>query len=79
MNIHVIGGMYMSISKENIYNIKYTAIIGENNKKRKNWTSKLKKIIYENKIISIFISIFISCVIMNLFLIYNFLKILQQI
>ena len=69
----------MSISKENFYNIKYTAIIGENNKKRKNWTSKLKRIIYENKIISIFISIFIGCVIMNLFLIYNFLKILQQI
>jgi len=69
----------MSISKENIYNIKYTAIIGENNKKRKNWTSKLKRIIYKNKIISIFISIFIGCVIMNLFLIYNFLKILQHI
>ena len=69
----------MSISKENIYNIRYTAIIGENNIKRKGWTSKLKNLIYENKILSIFISIFIGCVIMNLFLIYNFFKILQHI
>lgn len=69
----------MEISKENIYDVKYTSILKRNNFKKRKWTSNLKKFIHENKIISISIVIFIMCIGMNLFLIYNFMKILQEI
>ena len=42
-------------------------------------TSKFLKFICNNKIISISIIVFFMCVMMNLFLIFNFLKILQQV
>ncbi len=69
----------MEISKENVYNVKYTSILEGREFKKRKWTSNLKKFIRENKIISISIVIFFMCVGMNLILIYNFLKILQQI
>ena len=69
----------MEISKENIYDVKYTSILKGNGFKKRKWTSNFKKIIHENKIISISIVIFIMCVGMNLFLIYNFMKILQEV
>lgn len=69
----------MEISKENIYDVKYTSILKGNSFKKRKWTSNLKKIIHEKKIISISIVIFIMCVGMNLFLIYNFMKILQEV
>lgn len=69
----------MEISKENIYDVKYTSILKGNSFKKRKWTSNLKKNIHENKIISISIVIFIMCVGMNLFLIYNFMKILQEV
>ena len=69
----------MEISKENIYDVKYTSIFKGENVNRRKWTSNLKKFIRENKIISISIVLFIMCVGMNLTLIYNFMKILHGI
>ena len=69
----------METFKKNIYNVKYTSALEEISLKKEKWTSKIKKFIIENKIISIFIMLFFTCVGMNLFLIYNFLKVLQSI
>lgn len=69
----------MEISKENIYDVKYTSILKEKNSDKRKRTSNLKKFIRENKIISISIVLFIMCVGMNLILIYNFMKILQEV
>jgi len=69
----------MEFSKENIYDVKYTSILKENKLKKREWTSNLKKFIRENKIISISIVIFIMCVGMNLTLIYNFIRVLQEV
>ena len=68
----------MKISKKNIYKIGYTSTI-QKKMKNKKWTSRLLKLICENKIISISIVLFVICVCVNLTLIYNFLKILEQI
>ena len=70
--------MYMDISKENIFKVGYTSTL-QKNVENKKWTSKFLKFIRNNKIISISIIVFFMCVMMNLFLIYNFLKVLQQV
>lgn len=69
----------MEFSKENIYDVKYTSILKERNSDKRKRTSNLKRFIRENKIISISIVLFIMCVGMNLILIYNFMKILQEV
>lgn len=69
----------MKTFKKNIYNVKYTSALDGISLKNKKWTSKIKKFFIENKIISISIILFFTCVGMNLFLIYNFLKVLQSI
>ncbi len=76
MNIHIIGGMYMNVSKENIFDVKYTSVL-EN--KKESWTSSIIKFFHRNKLISISIIVFFACVCMNLLLIYNFFRALQQI
>ncbi len=68
----------MDISKENIFKVGYTSTL-QKNVENKKWTSKFFKFIRDNKIISISIIVFFMCVMMNLFLIYNFLKVLQQV
>ena len=72
------GGMYMEISKENIFNVKYTSVL-ENKGEKKKRTSAFIKCVRENKLISISIIVFLMCVGMNLVLIFNFFKILQQV
>lgn len=69
----------MKTFKKNIYNVKYTSVLDGISLKNEKWTSKIKKFIIENKIIFIAIIVFFTCVGMNLFLIYNFLKVLQSI
>ena len=68
----------MDISKENIFKVGYTSTL-QKNVENKKWTSKFLEFIRDNKIISISIIVFFMCVMMNLFLIYNFLKVLQQV
>lgn len=65
----------MDISKENIFDVKYTSVLSKKGKKKK-WTSNIKRFLRENKIISISIIVFLMCVILNLFLIYNFFRVL---
>ena len=64
--------------KEDFFKVGYTTYLSRKSKKF-SWTSKIKKFIIENKIIFIAIIVFFTCVGMNLFLIYNFLKVLQSI
>ncbi len=66
----------MEISKENVFKVEYTSVLG--GKTRRNSTSKIKKFIKSNKIISITILIFIMCFSINIILIYNFMKILEN-
>ena len=56
----------MNVSKENIFDVKYTSVL-EN--KKEGWTSSFLKFFRRNKIISISIIVFFACVCMNLFLI----------
>lgn len=68
----------MDISKENVFKVGYTSTL-KTSEENKKWTSKFLKFIRDNKIISISIIVFFMCVMMNLILIYNFLKVLQQV
>ena len=68
----------MEISKENIFKIGYTSVLGKT--VQKNRTSrKIKDFIINNKIISIAIVVFNMCVGINLILIYSFMKILSNL
>ncbi|MBR0426701.1 MAG: hypothetical protein IJK18_00650 [Clostridia bacterium] len=68
----------MEISKGNIFDVKYTSVLEKRSQKKKR-TSTFLKFIRENKLISISIIVFLMCVAMNLILIFNFFKILQQV
>lgn len=69
----------MNLSKNNMYSVKYTSILEKGRLKKRKWTSSLKKIIRENRMISIFISLFILCVGINIALISNFINVLKQL
>lgn len=64
----------MQISKENVFNVNYTSVL-----EKKNRTSRFKKFIKQNKILSIALVIFMICLSFNFVLIYNFMKILENI
>ena len=68
----------MEISKDNIFGVKYTSVLEKKSTKKKR-TSTFLKFMRENKLISISIIVFLMCVGMNLILIFNFFKILQQV
>jgi len=66
----------MEISKENVFKTQYTSVLESTLKK--NRTSKILKFIKKNKLISITILVFSTCFSLNIILIYNFLKILEN-
>ena len=68
----------METSKDNIFNIKYTSVLNGKKLKRKNRTSSLKRFIVNNKLVSIAIIIFGMCFLLNCILIYNFIRILEN-
>ena len=61
----------MQISKENVFNVNDTSVL-----EKKNRTSRFRKFIKQNKILSIAFFVFIICLSFNFILIYNFMKIL---
>lgn len=64
----------MQISKENVFNVNYTSVL-----EKKNRTSRFKKFIKQNKVLSLAVFIFIICLSFNFILIYNFMRILESI
>ena len=71
------GEMYMGISKENVFKVEYTSVLGNTLKEKR--ISKIKKFIKTNKIISITVLVFVMCFSLNVIMIYNFMKILENI
>jgi hypothetical protein len=68
----------MELSKENVFKVNYTSVLEKENIKKKKWTSNLKDFIVRNKIITMAMVIFFSCATLNFVLIYNFLRILEN-
>ena len=81
----------MEISKNNIFDVKYTSALANKSEKTKgtsriiklfdrykNSANNIIKFVREHKIVSISVIVFLMCIGMNLVLIYNFFKILQQ-
>lgn len=60
---------------EKVINLGYTTYL---QKPKKKWTSNIKNIISKHKIATLCIAIVLMCIIMNLMLVYNFFKILEQ-
>mgnify|MGYP004491217031 CR=1 FL=1 len=70
----------MDMPKNNVFNVSYTSVLEKTSvKKKKEWTSKLKKFIKSNKLITGTITIFIMCFVLNVFLVYSFMNILKSI
>ena len=70
----------MDMPKNNVFNVSYTSVLEKTSvKKKMEWTSKLKKFIKSNKLITGTITIFIMCFVLNVFLVYSFMNILKSI
>ncbi len=68
----------MEISKENIFRKEYTGIFGQATIKRKSRLKKITGFIKNNKLISITLIVFLMFITLNFVLIYNFIKILEN-
>lgn len=68
----------MESSKENVFKMEYTSVFGQEKIKKEKWTSKLAKFINENKLISITLAIFAFCVSLNFILVFNFVRIIEN-
>ena len=63
---------------EKVINLGYTTYLQNEKKTKKNWTSNILNKIYKHKILAMCLLIVLMCVGMNLMLIYNFMRILEQ-
>ena len=63
--------------KEDFFKVRYTMYIGNDKIKRKKWTNIIHNKIFKHKLILAFSSIIMMCVVMNFFLIYQFIRIME--
>ena len=68
----------MFYANEEIFSIDYNAEVDRLQIKRKN-QSKIRKIIHENKIITILVALFFMFCLLNCMLIYTFMDLLKNI
>ena len=69
----------MEFAKDEIFQINYNKRKDRVEIKHKNWTSKIKEKMKQNKLLSTAIIAFVLFSLMNIIMIYNFLNILQNI
>lgn len=80
MHIHILGGMDMQNTNEGIFICTYDSeVLRKRGKAKKNWKDKLYASITKHKFISLVILAFIMLSSINVIMIYNFFKILQNI
>ena len=63
--------------EDKIFTVGYTTYLSKKKNKWRNWTSKIINIILEHKILSLTIMILIVCMVLNILLIYNFIRIIE--
>lgn len=63
---------------EKVINLGYTTYLQKEKNTKKNWTSNIMNFITKHKILVMCIGIVCMCVLMNMMLIYNFMRILEQ-
>ena len=66
----------MYISEEKVFKACYMPTKKNILKKQGKWTSRIIRFVYNNKILCTAGTIFVMCLILNLILIFNFMKIL---
>lgn len=64
--------------EEEVFKVGYSTYLEKPKVKKKKWTSRLYDFILKHKLVIIIFLIIISCIIMNMCLVYNFIKILEQ-
>ena len=64
--------------EEEVFKVGYSTYLQKPKIKKKKWTSKLYDFILKHKLAIMIFLIIASCVIMNVCLVYNFIKILEQ-
>ena len=65
--------------EEEVFKVGYSSYLQNANKHKKNWTSIVKKNILKHKVIASIVFVIILCVIMNMYFIYNFIRILEEL
>ncbi len=68
----------MEISKENIFKVGYTPLLENKKVQKEKWTSRMKRFMFANKILGITFLIFLTFIIANFVLIYNFMRVLEN-
>ena len=63
--------------EDKIFKVGYTTYLSKEKVKKEKWTSKILNIISKHKILALMIFILLFCINMNIFLIYNFIKIIE--
>lgn len=65
--------------KEDIFfRVGYTTYLQKSKNTKKKWTSKMIKNIAEHKVVATIFGVIIMCVVMNFWLIYRFISILEM-
>ena len=64
---------------EDIFNLKYNVNLNKIEIEKRKWTSRLFKTILNHKFISMIVVVFIIFSILNLFLIFNFIRVIEMI
>ncbi len=64
--------------KEDFFKVGYTTYLYQSKSEDKKWTRKLKKVLHKYKFIIALSATIIICIIMNFWLIYKFMKILEM-
>lgn len=64
--------------EKEMFKVGYTTYLQKPESKKKNWTSKVIAKVIKNKLLLIIGSIIIACIIMNFWLIYQFINILEN-
>lgn len=68
----------MDMPKNNIYNVSYTSVLGQDSVKTKKNINFFKKFKKTNKLIITIFMIFLMCFVLNIVLIYHFINILKN-
>lgn len=65
--------------KEDVFfKVGYTTYLQKSKVRKINWTSRFAKKIMEHKVISVFFVVITMCIIMNFWLVYRFISVLEN-
>lgn len=66
------------MKEDTFFRVGYTTYLQKSKIRKRSWTSKIAKIIVGHKVISAIFAIIIMCFVMNFWLVYRFISVLEN-